>query len=67
MNFVAVRRFLSGAMGPMLFGVGFIAPLIAQSLEALSLSAPLGLSNIVFGLAVGSSMGLVATVRESWV
>ena len=67
MNFNAIRKFVAGALGPLLFGVGFIAPLIAQSLDAASLAAPMGLSNIVFGLAVGTSMGLVAKLRGSWV
>jgi hypothetical protein len=53
--------------GPVFFGIGFIAPVIAQSLDAASASAPLGLSNIQFGLAVGFSMGAVAKWRGSWV
>jgi hypothetical protein len=54
-------------LGPVIFGVGFIAPLIAQSLDATSLSAPLGLSNLVFGLSVGFTMGVIARLRGSWV
>ena len=50
----------------MLFGVGFIAPLMAQSLDAATLSAPLGLSNLAFGLIVGASMGAVASLRGAW-
>jgi hypothetical protein len=57
----------AGGLGPVLFGVGFIAPLIAQSLEAASLSAPLGLSHITFGLILGISMGVVAQLRGRWV
>ncbi|NQZ99063.1 MAG: hypothetical protein HRU01_21370 [Myxococcales bacterium] len=56
-----------GSLGPLLFGVGFIAPLIAQSMDAASVSAPLGLSNIAFGLAVGVTMGVIAWRRGSWV
>ena len=56
-----------GQLGPVLFGLGFLAPLIAQSMDAASLSAPLGLSNIAFGLAVGLSLGVVARLRGSWV
>jgi hypothetical protein len=56
-----------GKFGPVFFGVGFVAPLIAQSMEAASLSAPLGLSNLVFGLVIGSAMGVVAKFRGSWV
>ena len=57
----------AGEFAPVLFGIGFLAPLIAQSLDAASLSAPLGLPNIAFGLIVGSSMGMIAKRRGSWV
>lgn len=56
-----------GEWGAVLFGVGFLAPLIAQSMEALEVAAPFGLSTIAFGLIVGSSAGLVAKLRGSWV
>ena len=54
------------AAGPVLFGVGFLAPLIAQSLDALSLSAPFGLHSIHFGLGVGLILGVVAAFRGRW-
>ena len=44
-----------GDYGPVFFGIGFVAPLIAQSMDAATLSAPLGLSNIALGLVVGGS------------
>jgi hypothetical protein len=53
--------------GPVLFGIGFLAPLIAQTLDANGLAAPLGLSGIQFGLAVGIVGGLVAKIRGTWV
>ena len=53
--------------GPVFFGVGFIAPLVAQSMDALAWPAPFGLSTIAFGLAVGTAAGLVAKARGSWV
>lgn len=56
-----------GDYGPVLFGIGFIAPLIGQSLDAASLSAPLGLPNIALGLILGTSMGVVARMRGRWV
>ncbi len=56
-----------GDYGPLFFGIGFIAPLIAQSLDAVSLSAPLGLPNIAFGLILGTAMGVVARLRGRWV
>jgi hypothetical protein len=59
-------RFL-GEWGAVLFGVGFLAPLIAQSMDALEVPAPFGLSTIAFGLIVGPTAGLVAKLRGSWV
>ena len=54
------------AAGPVLFGGAFLAPLIAQVLERASLSAPLGIAPIHFGLAVGLSLGVVAAMRGRW-
>lgn len=53
--------------GTVLFGIGFLAPLIAQSMDAASMSAPLGLGNLQFGLIVGTGAGLVAKARGRWV
>ena len=55
-----------GDYGPVFFGIGFVAPLIAQSMDAASLSAPLGLSNIALGLVVGGSLGDARVAREAW-
>ena len=54
------------AAGPILFGVAFLAPLIAQSLEVMSLSAPLGLEPIHLGLGVGLVLGVIAAMRGRW-
>jgi hypothetical protein len=56
-----------GAIGPILFGVAFLAPLIAQSLEATSWPVPFGLAPIHFGLALGLSLGVVAALRGRWI
>ena len=55
------------AVGPLLFGIGFLAPLIAQSLSALGWSAPFGLAPLAFGLLLGGTLGLIANVRGRWV
>ena len=52
---MAFLRYLF-AVGPLLFGVGFLAPLIAQSMSALGISAPLGLTPLAFGLAAESTL-----------
>lgn len=52
---------------PFLFGIGFIAPLIAQSLAWWNLPAPWGMSRIGFGLLIGAPWGFYATLRGRWV
>lgn len=52
---------------PFLFGVGFIAPLIAQTLAYWDVAAPFGMSGIAFGLAIGAPWGLYAVIRGRWV
>ncbi len=61
---IAVRKLF--AIMPFLFGIGFIAPLTAQIMASFSLAAPLGMSNIVFGLIFGGTWGLIATMRGRW-
>lgn len=52
---------------PFLFGIGFIAPLIAQTMAYWQITPPLGLSGIAFGLLIGAPWGLYATLRGRWV
>lgn len=52
---------------PLLFGVGFIAPLVAQTMAAWDWQAPLGMSRIAFGLLIGAPWGLYAVIRGRWV
>ena len=52
---------------PLLFGVGFIAPLIAQTMAYWDIAAPFGVSRILFGLALGAPWGLYAVLRGRWV
>ena len=65
-TFVHTKGML-GAMGPVLFGVAFLAPLIAQSFEAASLPVPFGLEPIAFGLALGLTLGGIAVIRGRWI
>lgn len=51
---------------PFLFGIGFIAPLIAQIMVSQGLSAPFDLSPIALGLAIGGTWGLIANIRGRW-
>ena len=52
---------------PFLFGIDFIAPLIAQTMAYWEIAAPLGMSRIVFGLLIGAPWGLYAVLRGRWV
>ena len=52
--------------GPLIFGIGFLAPLIDQSARALELSAPFGMTTLSFGLVIGAVLGGVATARGTW-
>jgi hypothetical protein len=50
---------------PLIFGVGFLAPLTAEILRACDV-APLGLPPLVAGLLLGTVWGGYATWRRSW-
>lgn len=54
------------AIMPFLFGIGFIAPLTAQVMQAWHVAAPLGLGTTAFGLLFGGAWGLVANIRGRW-
>jgi hypothetical protein len=51
---------------PLLFGLGFIAPLIAQTMAYWDIAAPFGISRIAFGLLIGAPWGLYAVLRGRW-
>jgi hypothetical protein len=53
-------------LGPLWFGIGFLAPVLAALIEALHLAPPLGLSPITCGLIVGAALGTIATARKTW-
>jgi hypothetical protein len=52
---------------PLLFGVGFIAPLIAQTMAYWNIAAPFDMSRIAFGLLIGAPWGLYAVIRGRWI
>lgn len=54
------------SLGPILFGIGFLAPMIAALLGLAGIAAPLGLTPIQFGLGLGILLGLVARQRRTW-
>jgi hypothetical protein len=53
--------------GPLFFGLGFIAPLIATLVTRSGLEPSVGLSPIWLGVALGGAWGLYAKFRGSWI
>jgi len=51
---------------PLVFALGFLAPLIAQLLTAAGFIIS-GVDNIYVGLFVGGLLGIIAQNRGSWV
>ena len=52
---------------PLLFGIGFIAPVIAQTMAVWDIAAPLGMSRVMFGLLIGAPWGVYAMLRGRWI
>lgn len=52
---------------PLIFGIGFLAPVIAQGLQAVDIGAPFGLGALTFGLIIGGAWGLFATLKGRWI
>lgn len=50
-----------------MFGLAFVAPVIAELLNRAGLTSVLGMPLIVFGLLVGAITGFVASKRGSWI
>jgi hypothetical protein len=56
-----------GPWGPLFFGIGFIAPLLATLMDSASIALPHGLTHIQAGLAIGAAWGLYAKFRGRWI
>jgi hypothetical protein len=54
-------------IGPLLFGLGFVAPLTAQIIQAAAWTPPFGLTPLMAGLMVGGTLGLIAQYRGRWI
>ena len=52
---------------PLIFAFAFLVPVIDQGMQALTLSAPFGLSTLTFAFIIGGAWGLVAQVTGRWV
>jgi hypothetical protein len=53
--------------GPIMFGIGFLAPLIAALIDTLILAMPEGVPSIAIGLVIGVALGSLAMRRRSWI
>jgi hypothetical protein len=64
-----MQRLLSGlfTIGPILFGLGFFAPVFAAFVNATNLPLPLGLDPLHAGLAIGFILGTIAAKRGTWI
>ena len=54
-------------LGPLLFGLGFLAPLAAQIIQTMGWTPPFGLTPLLTGLIIGGTLGLIAQIRGTWV
>lgn len=52
--------------GPVFFGFGLLAPLVAQLIVRSGVTPPVGLSPVAIGLIVGPLLGLSAKLRGRW-
>ena len=50
---------------PIVFAIGFLTPLFAQSLTAAGVSIE-GVPNLYIGLAVALAFGITAQIRGGW-
>ena len=61
-----MAKFFKIVFSPIVFGVLFLAPLIAQSMTAAGLQI-FALPNLIVGLFIGGGLGLMAHYRGSWI
>ncbi|MEO1553423.1 MAG: hypothetical protein AAFR82_05765 [Pseudomonadota bacterium] len=54
-------------LGPLIFGIGFLAPLVSQTIQAVGWAPPFGLTPLMIGLVVGGLLGGIAQYRGRWI
>lgn len=55
------------ALGPLLFGLLFLPPVIAELMLAFNWMGPFGLSPLAVGFVVGAPAGLAAQMTGRWI
>jgi len=53
--------------GALLFGIGFLVPLVHTLIVRFEIALPLGLSAWIAAFIVGGGLGLFAQLRGSWI
>ena len=61
-----IMKIIGFLFSPFTFGIGLLAPLIAQIMAFVGLSV-VGVPDIWVGLFIGAQLGLIAQLRGSWV
>ena len=61
-----IMKIIGFLLSPFTFGIGLLAPLIAQIMAFVGLSV-VGVPDIWVGLFIGVQLGLIAQLRGSWV
>jgi len=61
-----IMKIIGFLFSPITFGIGLLAPLIAQIMAFVGLSV-VGIPDIWVGLFIGAQLGLIAQLRGSWV
>ncbi|MEM7329313.1 MAG: hypothetical protein AAF437_11275 [Pseudomonadota bacterium] len=54
-------------LGPLIFGLGFLTPLVSQSIQAVGWVPPFDLTPLTIGLLVGGTLGMIAQIRGRWI
>lgn len=62
---VVLRRLY--ALGPMLFGLGFLTPLATQILQSADVSLPSGMPPLLAGFLIAMAFSIPAQFRGRWV
>ena len=52
---------------PLIFAFAFLVPVLDQGMQALGISAPLGLSTLTFALIIGGAWDFFAQIKGRWV
>ena len=53
--------------GALVFGLGFLAPLIRELIILSGIAVPFGVSPLLVGVIFGGGLGVIAQIRGSWI